>query len=92
MERVGSRELRADLAHLISRAGSGERIIVTVGGEPVAQLGPIESTSSKVTLDELIARGLVTAPRRDDRPSPSMSMPTWTGTRLDNVLREVRGR
>jgi len=92
MDEVGVRELRADLASAVRRAGDGMRIIVTVGGRPVAQLGPIESPSHGDSLDGLVARGLVTAPRRSDRPQPSMTMPTWTGTRLDQLVREVRGR
>ncbi len=86
------RDLRTDLAAVLRRAEAGERIIVTVGGDPVAQIGPIEAADHDISLDDLIARGLVVAPRRADRPLPSMTMPTWTGTRLDQLVREVRGR
>ena len=92
MERIGVRELRQGLAGALRRAEAGERVVVTVDGRPIAQLGPLEADDDEVTLDDLVARGLVTAARRDDRPEPAMVMPTWAGTRLDQLVREVRGR
>ena len=86
------RDLRGDLAALLRRAQAGERIVVTVGGDPIAQLGPIAAADVDVTLDDLVARGLVIAARRADRPAPSMTLPTWAGPRLDQLVREVRGR
>ena len=92
LRRVGVRELRGDLAAAIRRAGSGERIVITVDGEPVAQLGPLDAGDAEPTIDDLVARGLVVRARRDDRPEPDFVMPLWAGTRLDQVVREVRGR
>ena len=92
MERVGTRELRGDLSALVRRAGAGERIVVTVDGHPVAQLGPVEPSDGAVTIDDLVARGLLQAARRPDRPTPEFSMPLWAGTRIDQLVREVRGR
>jgi len=92
MERVGIRQLRANASAFLGRAQAGERIVITVGGRSVAQLGPIDPQDGAPTLHDLAARGLVIAPRRDDRPEPTFVMPTWTGTRLDNIVREIRGR
>ena len=92
MERVGTRELRGDLSALVRRAGAGERIVVTVDGRPVAQLGPVEPSDGAVTIDDLVARGLLQAACRPDRPAPEFSMPLWAGTRIDQLVREVRGR
>ncbi len=92
MDEVGTRQLRAELASLLRRAGRGERIVVTSGGRPIAQLGPVEPTADELTLADLAAAGLVEPPARDDRPEPAMSMPTWAGTRLDQLVREIRGR
>ena len=92
MERVGTRELRGDLSALVRRAGAGERIVVTVDGRPVAQLGPVEPSDGAVTIDDLVARGLLQAARRPDRPAPEFSMPLWAGTRIDQLVREARGR
>lgn len=73
------------------RAGSGERIVITIGGRPVAQLGPVEPAAAEVTIDDLVARGLVDPARRGDRPPPDLMIDSWTGRRLDHALREVRG-
>ncbi|MCU1499529.1 MAG: hypothetical protein JWM47_3482 [Acidimicrobiales bacterium] len=90
-ERLGIRELRGRLASLVRRAGSGERIVITVGGRPVAQLGPVEPSGTP-TIDDLVARGLLEPARRGDRPAdPDVSVDSWTGRRLDRALREVRG-
>jgi prevent-host-death family protein len=92
VEQVGIRELRAGLAAAVRRAGAGERILVTVDGRPVAQLGPLEPGDGGATIADLAARGLITPARRADRPAPSFTMPLWAGTRIDQLLREVRGR
>ncbi|HMS48164.1 type II toxin-antitoxin system Phd/YefM family antitoxin [Candidatus Neomicrothrix sp.] len=89
---IGVRRLRSELAALVRRAGAGERVVITVAGRPVAQLGPVEPTAGPPTLADLIARGDVDAPRRADRPEPSITVPTWAGVRLDTLVREVRGR
>jgi antitoxin (DNA-binding transcriptional repressor) of toxin-antitoxin stability system len=92
MEQMGVRELRNGVSAAIRRAGAGERIVITVDGAPVAQLGPLEPTDAHLTLEDLAARGQLTLARRDDRPPPGFSMPMWAGTRLDHLVREVRGR
>lgn len=90
-ERLGIRELRGRLTSLVRRAGSGERIVITIAGRPVAQLGPVEPASAQVTIDDLVARGLLEPARRGDRPPPDVVVDSWTGRRLDHALREVRG-
>jgi len=92
VEQVNARELRAQLAAQLHRAERGERIVVTVGGRPVAQLGPLEGGPGTLGLDDLIARGQLLPARRDDRPDPGEVMGLWVGARLDRLLREVRGR
>ncbi len=90
VERIGARELRANLATALRRAAAGERVVVTLDGRPVAQLGPLEP-GSEPTLDELAASGLVEPPRRADRPPPPHALDTAVDVRLDRVLDEVRG-
>lgn len=90
-ERLGIRELRGRLTSLVRRAGSGERIVVTIAGRPVAQLGPVEPADATVSIDDLVARGLLEPARRGDRPPPDLLVDSWTGRRLDHALREVRG-
>jgi prevent-host-death family protein len=90
--RLGIRELRARLTSLVRRAGGGERIVITIAGRPVAQLGPVEAADAQLTIDDLVARGLLEPAHRGDRPTdPGVQIDTWTGGRLDRALREVRG-
>jgi prevent-host-death family protein len=91
MDRVSMRDLRANAATTVRRAEGGERIVVTVAGRAVAQLGPLDSSAERPTLEHLIARGLVLAPRRHDRPLPGPPFPVWAGARLDRLLGEQRG-
>ena len=92
VDQLGIRDLRREVAAAVRRAGSGERIVITVDGRPVAQLGPLEPVDGHLTLADLAARGQLVLPRREDRPAPEFSMPMWAGTRLDQLVREVRGR
>jgi prevent-host-death family protein len=92
VEHLGTRELRTGLSAAVRRASAGERIVITVDGLPVAQLGPIEPVDEHVSLEDLAARGQLVLARRADRPPPEFSMPLWAGTRIDQLVREVRGR
>jgi prevent-host-death family protein len=92
VDRIGIRELRADVAAQVRRAGDGHRVVVTIGGRPVAQLGPIEPDPGEATLEDLAARGQIVLARRHDRPDPATVLPLWAGTRIDQLVREVRGR
>ena len=91
IERVGIRELRNNVAAVVRRASRGERVVVTVDGAPVAQLGPLEATPG-LTLDDLVAAGLVAPPGRRDRPSAPEIEDAAVDVRPDGVLDELRGR
>jgi prevent-host-death family protein len=84
------RELRANLAAAVRQAEAGHRVVVTVGGRAVAQIGPLDHGSGQPTLDDLAARGLVQKARRADRPPPELIVAMPVGTRLDRLLDEVR--
>jgi prevent-host-death family protein len=90
VEAIGTRELRANLAAALRQAASGERLVVTVDGRPVAQLGPLEPVGGP-TLADLAASGLVEPPRRPDRPAPPDALDAAVDVRLDRVVDEVRG-
>lgn len=94
MERIGVRELRANVASLVRRAAAGERITVTVDGVPAAQLGPLEPAGGPegLTLDDLIAAGLAQPPGRRDRPTDAAPEDVPVDARPDRVLDELRGR
>lgn len=90
MDRIGIRELRAHAAAAVRRAGAGERIVITVDGRPVAQLGPLDPLDAEPTLEDLAARGLVRLANRPDRPEPTTMIRPWAGVRLDRHLSEIR--
>jgi antitoxin (DNA-binding transcriptional repressor) of toxin-antitoxin stability system len=92
VDRIGIRQLRASVAAQVRRAEAGERVVITVDGRAVAQLGPLEPEPGSQTLDDLAAQGQVVLARRDDRPPPEFALPLWAGTRIDQLVREVRGR
>jgi len=57
--------LRAQLSSWIERARSGEEIVVTDRGTPVARLLPIDTAP---LLEQLVQRGVLSRPVRADRP------------------------
>jgi len=92
MDTIAIRELRRSLAAAVRRAAGGERLVITVDGTPLAQLGPLDPGHAEPTLADLARRGLLSLPRRPDRPDPVATVEPVAGVRLDRVLREVRGR
>ena len=89
MDVLGVRELRGDLARHVRRAQGGERIGISVGGQPVAALVPLTEVAG--TVEGSIAAGAVLPPRRSGWPRPSTPVATWSGIRLDRLLRDLRG-
>lgn len=90
--RVGIRELRNNVAAVVRRAAAGERVVVTVDGEPVAMLGPLEpDPSTGVSLDDLIAAGLVEPAARPDRPAAPEAVTLPVDSRAARTLGDVRG-
>ena len=68
-ERVGVRELKDQLSRYLALVRSGAEVIVTDHGRPVARLIPMGERAG--VLDELVARGEVSAPARGGRSKPS---------------------
>lgn len=91
MANVGIREMRGSLAAWVRRAQAGERIVITVDGAPVAQLTPLAADVADTTIDDLVARGRVVAPRRRDGWIPPDPVPSRQGSRLDRIIKEARG-
>ena len=65
----GIRELRNYASRVVARARAGERILITVDGVPAAEIGPIAGPPRERSLEELIAAGLVVAPREPNEPA-----------------------
>lgn len=84
------RELRSNVAAVLRRAAAGERIVVTVDGRPMAQLGPIEP-AGEPTLGDLVASGLVEPPRRPGPAADPEPLDPAVDIRLDDVLADLRG-
>jgi prevent-host-death family protein len=91
LERVGVRELRNQVAAVVRRAAAGQRLVVTVDGRPVAQLGPLEPDTAGLTVWDLAAAGLVEPPRRPDRPAAPPPLAVPADVRVDRLLEHLRG-
>jgi len=52
MSEMGIRQLRADAAASVRRAASGEHIVISIGGRPIAQW--VRLVRRKVKLDSAI--------------------------------------
>jgi len=89
---IGIRELRTQLRSTINAARSGERIVITMRGNPVASVGPIVDAVGPMSLDTLSAAGLIEPPQRRDRPEAPHPHVLPADVRLDRVLDQVRGR
>ena len=57
--------LRSELASWIDRVRSGEEVVITDRGAPVARLVPVSTAS---LLDQLVEQGVLSRPQRADRP------------------------
>jgi len=89
---IGIRDLRQQASTFMRRAGAGERMVITVSGEPIALLGPLEThTMEMPTMADLVARGAVIAPRRAGAFTLSNPVIVHSGARIDQLLRQVRG-
>ncbi len=65
MSEVGIAELRRTLKDWVDRARSGDEVIITDRGEPVARLSGVGSTS---LWEELLAEGRISRPASTVRP------------------------
>ncbi len=87
---VGVRELRNQVAAVIRRAANGDRMVITVDGKPVAQLTPLVPVAP-VSLEDLVAAGLVDQPGRSTKPEPPEPAVLPVDARAEWALQEVRG-
>ena len=62
---VGVRDLKNNLSRYLVQVQSGEEVVVTDRGRPVARLLPIDHATDR--LAGLIAAGIVHAPKRSGR-------------------------
>jgi prevent-host-death family protein len=62
---IPQRELRNNVSEVLRRAEAGERMVVTVDGRPVAELGPVSGSRAAVGMRTLATL----APADDDWPT-----------------------
>lgn len=87
-ETVGVAELRQNLSVYLRKIAAGERFVVTDRNRPVAVLGPVPSTESR--LDQLIAEGHVKPPKRRGPLPPPIEMDLPPNA-LTEAIEEDRG-
>ncbi len=86
---VGIRELRANLSAFVERVKNGEDVVLTERGRPVARITQPGDALSK--LEELIARGEATPPKRPKRPINTEGLPRPVGGTVTDILFELQG-
>ena len=85
---VAVTELRANLGRWIEAARSGNDIVITDRGTPVARIVALDSTS---VIDRLTAEGIISRPTRPTRPvAGERQRPTPTRTVADIVSEQRR--
>lgn len=86
---VGIRELRAKLSSYLDRVKTGEDVIVTERGRPVAR---ISAPDGMDTLARLIAEGRVTPPRKPKTPIREEDLVPVRGSVTEILLQQRRSR
>ena len=91
-ESIGVREFRSNLASYLRDASLGHRIIITSDGKNMAELGPINGGSLGISLEALIATGLIEAPAQAIPATQPANFQLPTGVNSQQILKELRGR
>ena len=81
-------------AAAVRRAGGGERIVITVDGRPVAQLGPLEPAPAPTSPSTTSPPGACVTLPAPGRPAAAGASPCRSGPASASTgsLREIRGR
>ena len=90
MTTVGARELKNRLGRYLRQVQTGETILVTERGRPVAELRPLSPAARDLDarLGELAAKGLIRLPTR--RKSPKLARLELPGPPLSQTIIEDR--
>ncbi|HEY6320882.1 MAG TPA: type II toxin-antitoxin system prevent-host-death family antitoxin [Thermoanaerobaculia bacterium] len=64
MRTTGVTELKASLSEMLARVKSGEEILITEHGRPIARLMPLPAWDMDAAMVELVRKGLVKPPER----------------------------
>ncbi|MEN8114336.1 MAG: type II toxin-antitoxin system prevent-host-death family antitoxin [Actinomycetota bacterium] len=85
--RVGIAELRRDLKHCLEVAASGEEVVVTDRGKPVARITGIDSAA---VIEELYRSGVVSRPQSTERFDPGKHPPIVPKGSVSELVKEQR--
>lgn len=89
MEKVGIRELRADLSRWVRRVRDGEEIVITDRGMPVARIVPEDADR---TYERLVREGVLIPPKRPwTGPVELEPFEGLEGVSLSDLVIEGRG-
>jgi prevent-host-death family protein len=80
--------LRAELSSWIERVQAGEEVVVTERGIPVARLLPVDTAP---LLDQLVQSGVLSKPRRSDRPAARGADRVHASGPVADLVTEQRG-
>ena len=90
VSKVAMSVLRKELAGFLRRAKNGERMIITVDGKSIAQIGPLEPNGS-LDIDQLVASGLVNEPTSFSSTNKPAQMSFPIDVTIETILLEMRG-
>ena len=92
MSSVSIKELKSHLDRYIAAVKSGEVVVVTEGGQPVARIvkEPAADAGDREALEKLAARGLVQLPTRK-RNKATLPRLNLRGEPLSKAIIEDRG-
>lgn len=62
MRTTGVTELKSSLSEMLARVKSGEEILVTEHGRPIARIVPLDVLDPEAGIDELVRAGIVKLP------------------------------
>lgn len=85
MRTVNIAKLKATLSQNIRRVRAGEEILICDRNRPVARIIPCESKSESDREKRLIAKGILTPPRRPKAPS----LPEPAGNVSDEAMARI---
>ena len=74
MRTTGVTELKASLSEMLARVKSGEEILITEHGRPIARLMPLPAWDMDAAMEELVRKGLAKPP---ERPFDEKSLEEW---------------
>jgi prevent-host-death family protein len=64
MRTTGVTELKASLSEILAQVKSGEDVLITEHGRPIAKIVPLPSWDTDAATEELVRKGILKPPER----------------------------